>query len=213
MTDLEKRLADLAKEQASLQAKKAQEDAAIAAKKAFEWNSKVKLVRFLEQYLDNHIRLGKLTPDIFFNVYRKYKEVYQDSEAQLGFFIATVIKLISHPWHGIECRTAFIGNGGLLYLGETYENPEKLYQTIVFSTILGELANDPFGTDVWFYELLQLHFEDPTAFPAYAQMGEVKTRILPLLKRIVDLEKTSQELPELSELTTDDALYIQALLG
>ncbi|MBD2166056.1 hypothetical protein H6G04_16810 [Calothrix membranacea FACHB-236] len=213
MTNLEQQIKELSTQLAAKETQKAQEEAQKAAKKAFEWNSKVKLVRFLEQYLDNHIRLGKLTPDIFFNVYRKYKEVYQDSDDQLSLFVSTVIKLISHPWHGVECKTAFIGNGGLLYKGQTFEDPQKLYLEIVFSTILGELTNDPFGTDVWFYELLQLHFEDPTAFPAYAQMGQVKTRILPLMKRIVDLEKTSQELPELSELTTDDALYIQSLLN
>lgn len=211
--NLEQRIKEQAAQLAALKAEKDKQEAEKAKAKAFEWNSKVKLVKFLEQYLDSYIRLGKLNPDIFFDVYRKYKEVYQDQDDQLSFFISTVIKLISHPWYGVECQTAFIGNGGLLYKGKQYQDPQKLYLEIVFNTILGELANDPFGTDVWFYELLSLHFEDPTAFPAYAQIGEVKTRVLPLLKRIVDLETTANELPELSELTSDDALYIQSLLG
>jgi len=212
MKDLEQKIKEQTAQLFALKAEKDRQEAEKTAKKNFEWNSKVKLVRFLEQYLDNHIRLGKLTPDIFFDVYRKYKEVYQDQDDQLSFFVSTVIKLISHPWYGVECQTAFIGNGGLVYKGKQYQDPQELYQE-VFTSILGELANDPFGTDVWFYELLSLHFEDPTAFPAYAQIGEVKTRVLPLLKRIIETEKATQELPELSELTTDDALYIQSLLS
>ncbi|MBD2595724.1 hypothetical protein H6G74_15510 [Nostoc spongiaeforme FACHB-130] len=211
--NLEQRIKEQAAQLAALKAEKDKQEAEKAKAKAFEWNSKFKLVKFLEQYLDSHIRLGKLNPDIFFDVYRKYKEVYQDQDDQLSFFVATVIKLISHPWYGVECSTAFIGNGGLLYKGKQYQDPQKLYLEIVFNTILGELANDPFGTDVWFYELLSLHFEDPTAFPAYAQIGEVKTRVLPLLKRIIETEQATQELPELSELTTDDALYIQSLFS
>ncbi|MBD2435452.1 hypothetical protein [Nostoc sp. FACHB-110] len=209
--NLEQQIKQQAEQLAALQIQKAQQEAEKAKAKAFEWNSKVKLVRFLEQYLDHSIKLGKLTPDVFFDVYRKYKEVYQDTDDQLSFFISTVIKLISHSWYGVECQTAFIGNGGLLYKGKQYQDPEKLYLEIVFGSILGELANDPFGTDCWFYELLSFHFEDPTAFPAYAQIGEVKTRVLPLLKRIIEAEQATQELPEIEGLTLDDAMYIQAL--
>lgn len=213
MTNLEQSIREQTAKLLALQTQKAQQEAEKAKIKAFEWNSKVKLVKFLEQYLDNHIKLGKLTPDVFFNVFRKYRQVYLDTDDQLSFLVSTVIKVISHSWYGVECSTAFMGNGGLTYKGEQYKDPQKLYLEVVFKTILGELANDPFETDIWFYELLSLHFEDPTAFPAYAQIGEVKTRVLPLLKRIIEVEKATQELPELSGLTSDDALYIQSLLG
>lgn len=209
--NFDQQIKELADKQAKLLAQKVQQEAEKAKAKQFEFNSKVRLVKFLEQYLDNSIRLGKLTPEIFFDVFRKYKEVYPDLDDQLAFFVSTVIKLISHPWYGVECSTAFIGNGGLLYKGKQYQDPQKLYEEI-FLTTLGELANEPFGSSIWFFELLSLHFEDPTAFPAYAQINEVKDRVLPLLKRIIEVEQATQELPELDDLTSDDALYIQSIL-
>lgn len=212
MTNLEKQIAEQTKQLLALETEKKKQDAEKAKQKAFEYNSKVRLVQFLEQYLDNQIRLGKLTSETFYDVFRKYRQVYLDLDDQLALFVGTVIKLISHPWYGVECSTAFIGNGGLMYKGETYKDPQKLYE-VIFSNILGDLADDPFGSSIWFFELLQLHFADPTAFPAYAQIGEVKTRVLPLLQKVVELDKNSRELPDISGLTADDAMYLQSLLG
>jgi hypothetical protein len=212
MTDLERQIEELANKQAALRAQKAREEAEKKAREAFEWNSKVKLVRFLEQYLDAKIKLGKMTSSDFWDVFKQYKKVYQDMDDQLAFFVATVIKTIAHPWYGVECQTKFIGNGGLLYKGQSYTDPKALYEA-VFESILGDSANDPFGTDVWFYELLSVHFEDPTALPAYATNKSLtKERVLPLCRKAVALE-ANPELPDINDLTSDDMFYIQELLG
>ena len=214
MTDIKAQINSL---QAQLKVAKEQEEAIAAqvrAQKAFEASSAIKTLQFLKDYLDVRILQGTLTSDVYFDIFRKYRKVYQDLDDQYAFFLSTVIKLISHPYHGVECSTTFIGNGGLKYMGKDYESKETLYHSLVVLTLVGEWAdNDPFGTDIWFYELLQLHLADPTAFPAYVYSGEVKTRILPLMKRVVKAQQESLVLPDLAELTEADALFLHGLTG
>ncbi|MBD2250993.1 hypothetical protein [Nostoc parmelioides] len=200
LSELEKQIQDLKAAEAKLK-----------AQKAAEFASKVRLVQYLEDYLDSVIKVGKLTPDTFFAVYRKYAEVYQDLDDRLWLFTKTVIKLISHPWYGVECSTQKLGNGGLKYFGKSYANPQDLYKDVLAS-ILGDLADDPFGSDVYFYKLLQVHLADETELPADVSLNN-KAITLRILKDFVALEKDPVKAPDLKDLTEDDTFYILSLVG
>jgi hypothetical protein len=200
LSQLEKQITDIKAAKARLEAQKAK-----------EYASKVKLVQYLEDYLDARIKVGLMTSDDWFSVFRKYKQVHQDLDDQLWLFVKTVIKLISHPWYGVECSTKYLANGGLKYKGQSYTDPQDLYKDIL-ANILGDLADDPLGSSVWFYKLLQVHLEDSTELPADVALGR-KEVWLRVLKEFVEQEKTPVKTPQLEDLTEDDALYLVGLVG
>lgn len=205
-------LARLNKQMEDIKAAKAAKE----AQQRFEFASKVKLVQYLENYLDAKIRVGQMTAEDFEQVFVKYKEVHQDSDDRLWFFVSTVIKLISHPWYGVECDSKYLANGGLKYKGQSYENPRKLYEAIMENimgeSILLDAPQDPFGADTWFYKLLQVHLEDSTELPAEVALGH-KAQWLRVLKDFVMLERSPLEPPDASELTEDDMFYLCNLIG
>lgn len=211
MNNIDQRLANLAKEQAELRAQKEKEERESKERELFEFNSRVKLVQFLEDYLDAQIKAGTMSPEVWQDVYSKYKTVHKDEETRLGFFVATVVKLISHEYFGAECNSKRIGNGGLVYMGKPYSTPQDLYKFVVFDQILGEFADDPFSNDSWFFELLNIQLSDSTLLPADVRLKNYK-RLLSFCNKAV-LATVTPELPDINDLTSDDMFYIQGLLG
>lgn len=222
--NLDQLITQQAQELARLNAEKARQDAEKARQEAKAQNSTLLVIKTLEQYLDNIIKVGKLDPEFFANAFsavmNKYSQVFT-SETCETLFVATVVKLLTHPLYGVELRGHRPGNGGLIWAGKEFKNPHELFNHILSMTfpeasILGAVEGTFLGSEAWFNELLAMIFdptEDPTYLPAEVRLGRFKDTVVAKLRKINELDAQPLELPNLDDLTADDAMYLEAMLG
>ncbi|MBC1236292.1 hypothetical protein [Nostoc sp. 2RC] len=182
--------------------KKAEE----AANKA---RSRKELMLWLERFVDTQIKFGKLTASLVEAYLLEYRKSYGD-DAAIARYVGIVAKLLTHPFSGVESTTHRVGNGGLIFQGKTYKDTTELYEAVV-ELMAGV---DPLDSQVWFdYLLTRMFDEDPTWLPAEVYLDRWRTDFVPKLRELVELEKSSLEVPDMDLMTTEDIFVIESLLG
>ncbi|MBN3872293.1 hypothetical protein [Nostoc sp. JL33] len=201
IADHEKMLQELYAEQSRKQ--KIAEDSARA-----KAQSRQATMLFLERFVDQQIKTGGLNSTHVETYLTQIRKEYGD-QAMIGKYVSIVVRLLSHDFYGVESTTHRPGNGGLIYKGESYKNSKELYEYFVEFMA----AFDPFDSQVWFDYILLETFVDPTKLPAEVLLPDYLKLIVPQLQKLVEQDKNSMNVPELSSITTDDAFIIQGLFG
>ncbi|WP_138500647.1 hypothetical protein [Nostoc sp. PA-18-2419] len=179
--------------------RKKREEAAKVAK------SRRAVMRYLGNLIDVQIKLGNLTPGQVQEYLTQYQKEY-GQDAVIAEYLAIVARLLTHEFYGVECTTHRVGNGGLIWKGQSYSGAYELYLAII-----DQMAGiEPLESQVWFnYLLTQVFEEDGTFLAAEVLIPRWKTDFVPKLIRLVEADRSRLVLPDIEDLTTEDALYLQ----
>lgn len=165
-------------------------------------------------FLQKSVEKGNLDSESYRKIYDRTYSLYGQQKAQ-ELFVKSVISLLSHKHYGVESKTAKFGNGGLIFRGQAYDSPDALYKGVM-TVLHGELGADfdPLGGSEWFDIVLDKIFEDPTYLPAEICMPEHFTKYVQGLVAVNKMSQTNPvEVPDADDLTLDDMIYLQDLLG
>lgn len=180
-----------------------------AEEEANKARSRKELMAWLGRFIDANIRYGSLTAAHVETYLIQYRKTYGD-DAAIAVYVGIVAKLLTHPTYGVESTTHRIGNGGLIFKGQTYKDTTELYEAIV-ELMAGV---DPLDSQVWFdYLLTQMFEEDPTWLPAEVLLPRWRTDFVPKLREYVEQQKNILQVPDLDSMNTDDIFVIESLVN
>ncbi|MBE9106832.1 hypothetical protein IQ229_18445 [Nostoc cf. edaphicum LEGE 07299] len=207
---------DYLKQQAremAAEAAKAQREAEAAQKaiddaETFKKVSALKTVQALGGAVQKLIKHGQLSPNHSQTYLNQYVKVYGRDKA-INEYLRLATLLLSQENFGVETTTARFGNGGLLWQGQNFKNAEELH--VAVQELIGE---DPLGSVQWIYSILESVFsEDPGAIVLACSTVERFEGFANLYRREVEAAKQPISIPDMSQLTTEDAILLSSFLG
>ncbi|ACC79497.1 hypothetical protein [Nostoc punctiforme] len=208
---------DLATEQEKYNARLAEikvKEQAAMAEKVKRQQSQQRVTETSNLLIQKTIENANLDPRQYRSVYERTFNLYGQQKAQ-ELFVSSVIGLLTHKHTGVESATARFGNGGLTWQAKSFNSPQELYKAVL-SSLHGEDGGDfdPLGGHEWFDVILDSLFEDPTFLPAESVMPERFTKYVQGLVAVNQMSRTNPiGLPDADDLTVDDMIYLQSLLG
>ncbi len=208
MKAITEQLKELQRQERELKVIKDAEEAKVNQEKAKVAKSARLVLGYMEEFIDNRIKLGVLTrANVADYAVRLNRMTTPDRQVEV--YVSLAIKLLSHEFYGVESHTKRLGNGSITWKAKEYPTVFTLYETIQ-----GLLGDDPLGSVEWFYVVLDDLAKDPTRLPAEILIPERLTKLTQNLQKIASYSRIPLELlPDLDALTADDAMWLSAVTG
>ncbi|MBC1224156.1 hypothetical protein GNF10_12185 [Nostoc sp. UCD121] len=195
------------------EAAKAQKEAEAAQKAiddadTFKKISALKTLHVLQDAVQKLIKHGLLSYDRAEVYLNKYLMVYGRDKA-INEYLRLGALLLTQENFGVESTTARYGNKGLLWHGQSYESAEALYAAV--QAVIGD---DPLEHVQWIYSILDSVFsDDPSAIVFACSTPERFETYANLYRREVKEAKEPLSVPDLSQITSDDAFLLSSFFG
>jgi hypothetical protein len=196
-------LLELQKQERELRAQQEAQQAKVNQQKAKVARSALLVLGYMEEFIDNQIKLGVLTRENVADYAVKLNKM-TTADRQIEVYIALTVKLLSHQFFGFETKFYRLGNGPIIWKSKEYPSVFSLYQA--FQELLG---NDPMDSPEWFLLILQSLSEDPTKLPAEILIPDRLTKLAQDCRKIASYSRMPLELlPDLDALTADDSMWL-----
>ncbi|MFS0515426.1 hypothetical protein ACEYW6_11995 [Nostoc sp. UIC 10607] len=174
----------------------------------FKKISALKTLHVLQDAVEKLIKHGLLNLDRAEVYLTKYILVY-GREKTINEYLRLGALLLTQENFGVESTTARYGNKGLLWHGKSYESAEALYAAV--QDVIGD---DPLEHVQWIYSILDSVFSnDPSAIVYACSTPERFEAYANLYQREVREAKEPLSVPDLSQITTDDAFLLSSFFG
>ncbi|AUB36489.1 hypothetical protein COO91_02401 [Nostoc flagelliforme CCNUN1] len=181
---------------------------AIDDAETFKKVSALKTLQALGGAVQKLIKHGLLSNNHSQTYLNQYVKVYGRDKA-INEYLRLATLLLSQENFGVETTTARYGNGGLLWKGQSYKSAEELH--VAVQELIGE---DPLESVQWIYSILDSVFsDDPGAIVSACSTGERFEGFANLYRREVEAAKQPPYIPNISDITVEDAMLISSFLG
>ncbi|MEH1806981.1 hypothetical protein [Nostoc sp.] len=174
----------------------------------FKKVSALKTLHVLQSAVEKLIKHGLLTYDRA-EVYITKSVLVYGRDKTINEYLRLATLLLTQENFGVESTTARYGNKGLLWHGQSYESAEALYAAV--QEVIGD---DPLESVQWIYSILDSVFSnDPSAIVyACSTIGRFEA-YANLYRREVKEAKEPLSVPDLSQITSDDAFLLSSFFG